>query len=181
MKYALLITTAVTLSCLTANAEQVLSITNPGFEQKLADWDNQLDRGMSETTAEAAHEGSLGLRVTDSDPQAGSSLFSVPFKVTPGKIYQLRFWGRMLKGDGVGIYIAFYTADGKSLIARKEDEARYQLDPLSLPKQQKEWKEFLVRKTAPDTAVEGRIWIHSYISTQTIADFDEFHLVELSE
>lgn len=179
MKTLLLI--AVALSGLTANAEQVLTIANPGFEQKLAEWDNQRDRGMSETTAEAAHDGTLGLRVTDSDPQAGSSLFSVPFKVTPGKIYQLRFWGRMVTGDGIGVYIAFYTADGKSLIALKEDETRYQLEPLSLPNKQKEWKEFLLRKTAPDTAVEGRIWIHSYISTQAMADFDAFHLVELSE
>lgn len=180
MKSLLLIIFAVLLSGLSASAESV-PITNPGFEQGLADWENKLDHGMSEATAEAVHEGAMGLRVTDSNPTAGSSLFSIPFKVTPGKMYQLRFWGRMVTGDGVGVYIAFYNAEGKSLIALKEDEVKYQLEPLTLPKKQKEWKEFLLRKKAPDTAVEGRIWIHSYISSEVVADLDEFRLAELSE
>lgn len=175
----LLIAVLLQVTVATGRTEPGIEIQNPGFEHGLRDWINKQDNGMSQAIAEARHDGELGLRVEDNQTNAGSSLYSNKFRVTAGKVYQLRFWARMISGDGVGVYIVFYDAKGKTFMETKEEELKNHLDPLTIPMKQTEWKEFILRKAAPEGAVEARIWIHSYTSSQSISEFDEFHLVEL--
>lgn len=179
MKPLLAVCGLLVLAVVPGRADQAVELDNPGFEQGLAGWDAAKDNGMSQAIAEAAHDGSLGLRVTDASPKDGSSLASRRFKAVPGKIYQARFWSRAVAGEGVGVYILFFDAAGKSFNLTKEKEIQFDLGPLGIPSSQKEWKEFLIRKTAPEGAVEGQVWIHSYSGAQATADFDEFHVVEL--
>ena len=160
-------------------AEQSLDPENPGFERGLDGWDLADDGGMSKAVPDAAHDGQYGLRVADASATAGSSLASAKFKVVPGKSYQARFWARMVAGDGIGVYLQFFDAAGHSFASSKEMEAKYDLVPFVLSAKQKEWKEFLISKVAPEGAVEGRIWVHSFLSATVTADFDGFHLSEL--
>ena len=167
------------LTSVVGKAERIIDLENPGFEKGLDGWDKTDDAGMSQAAPEAIHDGALGLRITDTDAKAGSSLATSKFQVTPGKTYQARFWSRVVSGEGMGVYIQFFDSAGKLIGSTQELQIKYDLLPLILPVGQREWKEFLTRKAAPEGAVEGRIWIHSFISAQVTADFDDFHLVEM--
>lgn len=178
-KLPLLTATLFLTALISIHAEPALELDNPGFERGLRGWVNKVDNDMSQATAEARHEGDMGLRVTDDRPDAGSSLYSSKFAVSSGKVYQLRFWARAISGEGAGVYIVFYNAQGKTFMETKEEELKNHLDPVTIPATQSEWKEFLMRKTAPAGAVEARVWIHSYTTNKSITDFDEFRLAEL--
>src|SRR5688572_2062350 len=87
----------VTLSCIafaqptTAPSDQDGApslIANGDFEDGINDWISK-DGGMSQVKPEAAHSGSLGLRVTDEDEQKGSSLGSRPVPASANRTYLL--------------------------------------------------------------------------------------------
>lgn len=179
MKKALTILLVIALGRVCIQAERIIELENPNFEQGLSGWNNKLDNKMSMAVGDAAHEGELGIRVNDDSAAKGSSLYSNKFRVAAGKVYQLRFWARAVSGDGVGVYMVFYDSQGKSLMETKEQETKNNLTPISVPGTQLTWKEFLVRKTAPEGSVEAQVWIHSYSSNQSVSDFDDFHIVEL--
>jgi hypothetical protein len=156
------------LGSLCAHAEE---IANPGFEQDLTDWTARGDRNMSATTEEAARSGKIGLRVIDEDTGAGSNLTSLPFGVTPGTKYELSCWARGVSGTGrVGVYFRFLNEKGKPVKKEKV---------VALPSEVKEWKQYTVVDTAPETAVQAQIWVHSFAKDTPVVDIDDFELKEL--
>lgn len=159
----------------TLGAEKVLALPNAGFEEKTASWINTNDHGMSVAVPEAARSGKLGLRVTDTSDTLGSSLASKRFPVSPGKAYEVRFQGRMVKGQGIGVYLRFNDAKGKAL---NSQELKNQVNVV-LQRGDTQWKQFSAKGTAPAPATQVDIWIHSFNKNSVTADFDDFVLVEL--
>jgi hypothetical protein len=156
-------------------AEKAIALPNAGFEEKTASWINTSDHGMSVAVPEAARSGSLGLRVTDTSDTLGSSLASKRFPVTPGKTYQVRFQGRIVKGEGIAVYLRFNDAAGKAL---NSPELKNQIN-VAVRRADTQWKQFSAKGTAPATATQVDIWIHSFNKNSVTADFDDFELVEL--
>jgi hypothetical protein len=98
-----------------ARAETVLPLPNPGFEEALAGWTDTTKPPMCETIPAAAHSGTLGLRITDRDRTTGSNLRSGALPARPGAAYALRFLGRTLDGEGMGVYLQFFDTQGRGL------------------------------------------------------------------
>lgn len=170
-----LLAAALFSTSLAVAAEKSIPLPNPGFEEKTASWINTSDQGMSVAVPEAARSGQLGLRVTDSSDTLGSSLASKRFPVTPGKAYEVRFQGRMVKGQGIAVYLRFNDAAGKAL---NSQELKNQVNVV-LQRGDTQWKPFSAKGTAPATATQVDIWIHSFNKSTVTADFDDFELVEL--
>ncbi len=156
-------------------AEKNLPLPNAGFEDKLASWNSTNDHGMSVAVPEAARSGKLGLRVTDASDTLGSSLAAKRFPATPGKSYEVRFQARIVKGEGIAVYIRFYNAKGEFL---NRPELKNQIN-VAVRRSDTEWKEFTKRGVAPAGAVQVEVWVHSFTKNVVTADFDDFTLVEL--
>jgi hypothetical protein len=155
--------------------ERSYRLTNPGFEEGLLGWDATNDGAMSSVVPIAAHRGSLGLRVVDTSPSAGSSIHSAYLPISSGKKYEVRFWARIAEGDGIGVYLRFYDAKRTLLTTAASGETR-----IAIPRNTPAFRLFSHQAEAPAEAAFVRIWIHSFNSGQPVADFDEFSLVEIA-
>lgn len=166
MKRILLI--IVLLGAPVAFANEVL---NPGFESDLTDWIAKADRNMSQATAEAAHSGTRGLRVTDTHETQGSDVFSLPFGVEPGTKYELSCWGRGVDGSGaVGVYLRFLDENHKPINKPAV---------VSIPSDHREWKHYTLPVLAPPAAVSAEVWIHSFARDMPVVDLDDFEWTAL--
>lgn len=155
-------------------AEKTLPVPNPGFEEKLAGWNAANDNAMSAAIPEAARSGKLGLRVTDASDTLGSSLAAKRFPATPGRTYEVRFQGRIVKGEGIAVYLRFYDAKGAFL---NRPELKNQIN-VPVRRGDTEWKAFTKQGVAPAGAVEVEVWVHSFTKNVVTADFDDFVLLE---
>jgi hypothetical protein len=154
--------------------ERRYRLTNPSFDEGLLGWDSANDAGMSTASAAAAHRGPLGLRVVDTNPAAGSSVHSAYLPVTVGKRYEVRFWSRLVEGEGIGVYLRFYDARRTLLTTAASGRENRFVIPRNTP----ELRLFSHQAEAPAEAAFVRIWIHSFSSGRPVADFDEFTFVE---
>lgn len=177
MRFLLLSLSLLPAISASAAAEKILPLPNAGFEDKLASWNNANDHGMSAAIPEAARSGKLGLRVTDTSDSLGSSLAAKRFPATPGRSFEVRFQGRIVKGEGIAVYLRFYNAKGEFL---NRPELKNQIN-VAVRRTDTEWKEFAKRGVAPAGAVQVEVWVHSFTKNVVTADFDDFVLVELAE
>ena len=149
----------------------------PGDVEDPTMWTNgEDDSGMTSFAPEAARQGKLGLRVVDESVKQGSNCQSVPIPVTEGKTYELRFWGRNLSGEGIGVYLHFQDATGRTLNNERPNQIIS-----SLPPEQNSWGEFKLHGIAPAGAATLSVWIHSYIASRVSAEYDDFQVFELTD
>ena len=99
----------------TAHAATELVFASGDFEDPAGWTVGEVDGGMTTIVPEAARQGQLGLRVVDESGTDGSDCRSVPIPVASGRTYELRFWGRNVAGSGIGIYLHFHDATGRTL------------------------------------------------------------------
>lgn len=152
-----------------------VELPNGGFEDNGENWViDKSDGGKTTIVGEAAHGGILGVKVVDEDERSGSSIMSKKIAIEPGKEYQLRFWAKSIQGFGLGVYMDFYGPNGEAL---NTSELKNQ-NIFTIPKNQEEWKEFMMRATAPKNAAYLRIFIHSYGQALVQAYLDDFVLSE---
>ena len=158
----------------TAFAQKEIPMKNPGFEEEDKGW-TFVDPGLSKIIPEAAHNGSAnGLRVTDDDANSGSSVFSDPHEAKPGATYEVTFWGRYLRGEGMAVSIVFYDANKKILNSPVQKNENIVI----ISKGTTDWKQFKVEGVAPAGAATLRIWIHSFYADMPVADVDDVGLIE---
>jgi hypothetical protein len=148
-------------------------LVNGDFEHAMDGWDNAKDNGMSLVSPEAAHSGGFGLRVTDDDPDKGSSLASERFPAVPGQTFEVRFWGRIMSGKDTLVYIQFFDNKNKQLTT-KESGRQIQIRVIG-----GQWREYQGRGVAPEGTASARVWIHTINSGKAIADFDDFTFCEV--
>lgn len=158
-----------------AAASSANPLPNPGFESGGSDW--VISDRMSTIVPEAAHSGQLGMRVADERKDAGSSVTSRAFPVTPGQEVTLKFWGRTDKGF-LGVYLWFKTASGQLI---KEDKFKVIGGVPMVAVKGTEWTQHTLTATAPENAASVSIWIHSWGSATGVADLDDFELTGLAE
>jgi hypothetical protein len=157
-------------------AETALPLANAGFEEKLTGWNSANDNGMSAAVPEAAKGGKHGLRVTDASDTLGSSLAAKRFAAKPGQTFEIRFQGRIVKGEGIAVYLRFYDAKGVQLTT---PELKNQIN-VPVRRTDTEWKQFSKQGVAPAGTVQGEVWIHSFTKNVVTADFDDFVLVAIT-
>ncbi|MBN2451524.1 MAG: hypothetical protein JXR77_14130, partial [Lentisphaeria bacterium] len=136
----------------------------------------EADGGMTTVEPGAARQGKAGLRVVDRSGEAGSDCRSAPIPVVGGATVELRFWGRNLSGSGIGVYLHFHDATGRTLNDRRPNQIIG-----SLPPEQREWGEFTLYGMAPAAAATLSVWVHSYSTSQVEAEYDDFRVFQLSE
>lgn len=153
-------------------AAKPLALPNPGFEAGLEGWNvGGGDNGMSVASTQAARSGQGGLRVSDFDASAGSSLYSRRLPCHPAEGYHLRFSARLVEGSGVGVYLHFFDNSGK--LIRPSDRF---VASLRQRKGAAAWHAISLYAVAPEGAAQMAVWVHSYASARVVADFDDFTL-----
>ena len=161
--------------CLPCLASSNLPFENLDFEQGMAGWTG--DNGKSVVCPQAAHSGKLGLRVTDNDPQSGSSFRSQTIPAHEGTTYRLRFWAHIPKETSglIGVYFIFKDEKGSTLA--RPDGGEYKFTLSCIPN----WRQLDYVETSPKNTVSLAIWIHSFNATTGLtADFDDFELACLT-
>ncbi len=161
--------------CLPCLASSNLPLENLDFEQGMAGWTG--DNGKSVVCPQAAHSGKLGLRVTDNDPQSGSSFRSQTIPAHEGTTYRLRFWAHIPKETSglIGVYFIFKDEKGSTLA--RPDGSEYKFTLSCIPN----WRQLDYVETSPKNTVSLAIWIHSFNATTGLtADFDDFELACLT-
>lgn len=139
---------------------------NPGLEEGSAGW-NFPDKSMGEITAEAAHSGDQGLRISDASIQEGSSVTSDRIAVTPGSTYTLSFRARVVSGSGLGLYLRYYETTGSKPKAS---------ELINVPPAGGVWKSYEFQSVAPASAESVEVWVHSYGPAKVVADLDDITL-----
>jgi len=150
-----------------------MPLQNPGFENGLDGWillERDLPDPMTSVAADAAREGSAGLRVEDADKQNGSSLVSQPLPASPGLTYKLAFYARAKGANKGAVYLRFY------------DSSRKIIDPQNLPSvaisKAGDWENYVLEAVAPAGTTAVAIWIHSWSGATGTIEFDDFSLEE---
>lgn len=157
-------------------AEGELPIENPGFEAGLEGWTlskEDTGAGLSQISAEAAHSGANGLRVTQDAEGPGSWAQSTKVAITGGKTYRLSFWARCVEESGIGVWVQFFNADRKP-IPQKPDVA------FQVPQKKGDWAEYHFDVTSPADAASISFAIHCYSKRVCLADFDDFSLAPVA-
>ncbi len=176
MKYCAAGCLALFLSMGAARAATELAFPSGDFEDPAGWVIAEADGGMTAIVPEAGRQGKLGLRVVDESGKQGSDCRSGPIPVTSGKTYELRFWGRNRSGSGIGVYLHFHDATGRTLNNQRPNQIIS-----SLPSEQEEWREFKLYGMPPAAAATLSVWIHSYMASRVSADYDDFRVFELSD
>ena len=156
-------------------AETPLPLANAGFEDGEVGW-TDLSPPFATVSAESARSGKLGLRVTDDSKTQGSTVRSAKIPVTAGRHYAVRFWAKMLRRQGVGVYVEFWDEKGRILTT----QARGNLNVLGLPARATDWRQFTIAAQAPEGATALTVWIHSFNASITTVDLDDFDVTELA-
>ncbi|WPJ97098.1 heparinase II/III family protein [Coraliomargarita algicola] len=161
-----------TFACANDNS---MPMPNADFESGDTGW--SFNGSMSSIQAHAARSGSYGLEVNDTKHNLGSNLRSWKQSVMPGQSYQLDFDARILSGDGIAVYLQFYNAQDQLIRDSQNKEQILR----TIPGEASDWERFSLAATAPETASSLRVWIHSFISSEVLAQFDNFTLRPVSQ
>ena len=153
-----------------------LPLANPGFENGLSGWTAKEDEPMTDVIADAAQTGNLGLRVSDSSNEFGSSLLSERYAVSPGEKLKLTFSAKMISGEGVEVYLRFSDVSKKLL--NSQESANEII--MNIENRLVEWTPLVLEAEAPPEAVWVDVWIHSYVKYNVVCNFDNFDLKKLS-
>lgn len=163
----------LTIPCLRAG--EPLALVNPGFEEGDIGWRFKETASMSSVSADAAYDGSSGLRVDDLSPEEGSNAISGMVPVVPGGRYLLSFWARSSSPPPVaGVFLWFYTAD-KKLIPPKDSPASM------VGAGDGKWHRKTLEFTVPDGAAHVGLWVHSLSKATGTVDFDAFEIREATD
>ncbi|AKJ64649.1 heparinase II/III domain-containing protein [Kiritimatiella glycovorans] len=146
-------------------------LPNGNFELRAVGW-SILDEGMGTIVKKDAGEGTWSLRVRDRRENDGSSIYSPLFPVRPKQDYELRGIARHLEGEGLGVYVRYYDADGEMMSDLRKEGALGALSPSD------EWEPFSFSFEGEGDAAYARIWIHSYNSAEVDVLIDDLAVEE---
>ena len=149
-----------------------LPLANPGFEEGLKDWVVGVSDPGSSVLPAAAYTGRQGLRVADQDEAVGSDVESALIPATAGTSYTVHFWSKLVRGDGMAVYLRFFDEQRKPLTGAKSKNEIF----LAIPRSDREWTRFSLSGKAPVGTVFVSIWLHSFSKNKVLAYLDDFTL-----
>ncbi|MBI2301363.1 MAG: heparinase II/III family protein [Armatimonadetes bacterium] len=170
--------TAATITCTIRPAELPAEqglLRNGGFELGAFGWSIPND-GLAAVSNERAAEGGQALKITDRDKARGTNINSARMRAEAGKRYELRGQVYHVSGSGIGMYVHFLDAAGKSL--NPHDEQGNEAPVGSLAGKAGEWATFAYPFEAPAGTVALQLWIHSYNGSEVEAYLDGLAVVE---
>ncbi|MFA7344273.1 MAG: carbohydrate binding domain-containing protein [Terrimicrobiaceae bacterium] len=148
------------------------ALSNPGFEKNLEGWKVSSAGPPPSLSGQAAHEGNLGLHLSDPDAETSCHLSSDSVPVDPGQKVKLAFWARSSSPVFMGVSLSFRTQKGKWITGENDEKP----PTCAIQNSHGEWRRYELEATAPDAAAAVVIWIHSYKTTIGEADLDDFDL-----
>lgn len=156
---------------------QTQLLMDPGFENEC--WKLGGGVGLASFSADAAKNGSQGLRLKDDSPDAKGEAYSELLPCVSEKFYQLDGFAKVK----VQAYVSFifYNDQKKVLTGPLSSGAPYDEKDyfLSLLDTLGEWKPFTLKVQAPKEATYVRIFLHTYSKgVGWEADFDDLTLIE---
>jgi len=150
-------------------------LRNGGFEHIGWCWSIPED-GVAEVSGARAHTGERSLHIVDASKERGSDVTSARVPVEPAARYVLRGAVLPVSGSGIGMYVRFYDAEGRSLT--KADE-KGNIAPLDTrPDTPGDWAGFEYPFETPPDAVALDVWIHSYSGAGVEAYLDDLGIAE---
>jgi hypothetical protein len=149
-------------------------LRNGDFETSSFGWELPPDCQGSLSTEQAA-SGNASLKISDPDTKLGSNINSAPIPAPPGQdSYVLSGKVFHVSGSGIGMYMRFADAAGKSL--NKADEKGNIAPVGSLSGAAGQWVDFRYPfKVEPGTTTM-RLWIHSYSASVVEAYLDDLRV-----
>lgn len=154
---------------------QAKGLPNPGFEDGPSGW--AINDTMSKVIPDAAHEGKMGLRITDDNTSAGSSVTSAKLPVQPGQEITLTYWSKA-QSDCAGVYFWFYDSAGKVI---NDPAQRAGAGHPVCGVKKGDGGMSTLKAVAPGGAVAVAVWIHSFGSATGTVDFDDFTLTGIAD
>lgn len=168
----------------TITPEEVISaqggvvLRNGGFERGGWCWDVARDR-MASISDEQAASGQFSLKIVDQDTNRGSNTSSARVAVQGARAYELRGQVFPVSGEGIGLYVRAFNADGQVVSARDEQGNEPSIGTVGGDSAQ--WEPFAFRfETPPDTASIS-VWIHSYNGAEVEAYLDDLEIVPMED
>jgi hypothetical protein len=159
------------ITLLPAVLAQAQWLTNPGFESELEGWTVKELTPVSSASAEAAHEGKFGLRLTDEITDNGANISTERFSVTPGQKVTLGFLARSPGGSIAAVMIVPYSSNNKPLM---NEQGR---PPVTIGiKESSDWVHYDAEYTVPDEATSVALSIRTWTGPTGIVDLDDFNL-----
>jgi hypothetical protein len=161
------------LAAAAAPAQAPHLLPNGDFEGDPGIWRIKENVPMTQVIPEAAHQGSMGLRVEDDDPAEGSSAVSPRIDVEPGRRYRISFRGRTTTPGAIGVYAWFYKKAAGAFIGQNPA-------PMTAINQSgSDWHPYSFEVEAPAEAGFMALWVHSLGKGTGSADLDDFVIEEL--
>lgn len=151
--------------------EVVAPLPNGGFEEGAAHWRIDERVAMTRATSETAASGKWSLKIVDKDKTAGSSAFSEPVAIAPGKAIRLRARGYCAEGSGLGVYVRILDADKKWLGKRGS------FNTAVSSRRMNEWQDVSLTIYPPEEGAWAQVWVHSYNAAQVTGYLDDIHFV----
>jgi len=145
---------------------------NPGFEEEQAGWAILEKEPISSVSPDAAHDGKLGLRITDESKENGANVSSDRFPVTPGQKVSLGFWSRSTT-EGIGaVMLVPFSSTGRAILNQNGKPECV----VAIKKDKGDWDRHDVEYTVPDGASTLGVSIRTWTGSVGTADLDDFEL-----
>jgi hypothetical protein len=149
-------------------------VRNGDFERGSWCWDLSGDR-MGSISDEQASSGKLSLKIVDQDTNRGSNIRSTRMPVAGAGAYELRGKVFPVSGDGVGLYVRAFDADGQVVSTR--DDRGNEPSVGTVGGDSKQWEPFAFGFETPPGTASIEIWIHSYNGSEVEAYLDDLEIV----
>lgn len=154
-------------------AEDMLKVTNPGFEDLSADgtipgWTQTHGTGGVSINTEQHYEGLNSLKITDESDSESYCIESSKIGVTAGGKYEAKAMNYILNG-GAMIYLQFYDSEGKSLSSVNA----MKFSPVG------KWSLISVTGVAPENATQAAILLYSGKDFKSVSYYDAIEINKL--
>lgn len=141
-------------------------VPNAGFEEGLANWSpGRTSSHMSQVIPEAAHSGTMGLRMTDSGPGEAGSLTSGAIPLGAAKRVTVGFWGRLVSGKGAAVTLVFLDEAGAEIKMEKTPQ---------IGVYHAGGKNYSTSVDVPTGATQMLLRLRTWSPAEVTADFDDF-------
>ncbi len=153
-------------------------LRNGGFEYGSFGW-LLPHNAMGEISDEMAATGRCSLKIADDSDKLGSNITSARVPVRGAAGYVLRGKARHITGEGIGMYVRYLDAEGRSL---NPTDGRGNIPPVgSLAAGDGDWQDFEFPFETPASTTALQLWIHSYNAAQVEAYIDDLVLEKTQE
>ncbi|MGQ9729764.1 MAG: hypothetical protein ACUVX8_00695 [Candidatus Zipacnadales bacterium] len=165
-------TISVTITPLALEDERL--VKNEDFEHGAWGW--SINDKMTRISEERAYSGRFSMKIVDTETTNGSNTTSARLPLAAKRKYMLTGQVFPVSGNGLGLYIKYYDAQGTQL--NETDERGWISAIGSLGGESKRWEPFRFPFETPPGTEYVQIWIHSANSAVVEAYLDDLEVTD---